>query len=107
MAAEAEERRGRIDVLVNSAGITHRGPAVEYREAEWDQILEVNLTGYFLGLPGGRPADDRARALSSSSTRPSPGAVGLARTVAYTSTKGGVKLLTRALAVEWGPRTYG
>ncbi|HEY7867890.1 MAG TPA: SDR family NAD(P)-dependent oxidoreductase, partial [Methylomirabilota bacterium] len=56
MAAEAEDRLGPIDVLVNSAGITHRGPAAEFPEAEWHRVLAVNLTGVFWGcqVVGGR-----------------------------------------------------
>ena len=49
MAAEAEAALGPIDVLVNSAGITHRSPAADFPEAAWHRVIAVNLTGVFLG----------------------------------------------------------
>src|SRR5262249_2010091 len=48
MVARSLEGWGRIDILVNNAGIDIIKPAVDYAEAEWDQILDVNLKGYFL-----------------------------------------------------------
>ena len=48
MVSRALDRWGRIDVLVNNAGIDIIKPAVDYAEAEWDQILDINLKGYFL-----------------------------------------------------------
>jgi len=47
MAADVEARLGPIDVLVNSAGITHRSPAADFPEAEWHRVIAVNLTGLF------------------------------------------------------------
>jgi NAD(P)-dependent dehydrogenase (short-subunit alcohol dehydrogenase family) len=104
MAAEAEDRLGPIDVLVNSAGITHRGPAAEFPEAQWHRVLAVNLTGVFWGcqVVGGRMlARERGSIVNIASIA---GQIGLSGTVAYTASKGGVVMLTRALAVEWAPR---
>jgi len=103
MAADVESRLGPIDVLVNSAGITHRAPAVDFPEAEWHRVIGVNLTGVFLpcqivGL--GMVARQSGRIINIASIA---GEIGLTGTVAYAASKGGVVMLTRALAVEWAP----
>ena len=103
MAAEVEERLGPIEVLVNSAGITHRSPAADFPEVEWHRVIAVNLTGVFNGcqVVGRRMlARRRGRIVNIASIA---GQIGLTGTVAYVSSKGGVVMLTRALAVEWAP----
>jgi NAD(P)-dependent dehydrogenase (short-subunit alcohol dehydrogenase family) len=101
MAAEVEERLGAVDVLVNSAGVTHRCPAVEFPEAEWHRVLAVNLTGVFWGCQVvGRCMLARRRG-SIVNIASIAGQIGLTGTVAYAASKGGVVMLTRALAVEW------
>jgi NAD(P)-dependent dehydrogenase (short-subunit alcohol dehydrogenase family) len=101
MAAEVEKRLGAIDVLVNSAGITHRCPAVEFPEAEWHRVLAVNLTGVFWGcqVVGRRMLAHRRGSIVNIASI--AGRIGLTGTVAYAASKGGVVMLTRALAVEW------
>jgi NAD(P)-dependent dehydrogenase (short-subunit alcohol dehydrogenase family) len=103
MAAEVEDRLGPIDVLVNSAGITHRGPADLFPEAEWHRVLGVNLTGVFWGcqIVGRRMLARRRGSIINIASI--AGQIGLAGTVAYAASKGGVVMLTRALAVEWAP----
>jgi NAD(P)-dependent dehydrogenase (short-subunit alcohol dehydrogenase family) len=103
MAAEVEDRLGAIDALVNSAGITHRSPAADFPEAEWHRVIAVNLTGVFHGcqVVGRRMlARRRGRIVNIASIA---GQIGLTGTVAYAASKGGVVMLTRALAVEWAP----
>jgi NAD(P)-dependent dehydrogenase (short-subunit alcohol dehydrogenase family) len=103
MAADVEARLGPIEVLVNSAGITHRSAAAEFPEAEWHRIIAVNLTGVFAAcqVVGRRMiARRRGRIVNLASIA---GQIGLQRTVAYAASKGGVVMLTRALAVEWAP----
>ena len=101
MAAEVEDRLGPIDVLVNSAGITHRGPADLFPEAEWHRVLGVNLTGVFWAcqIVGRRMLARRRGSIINIASI--AGQIGLAGTVAYAASKGGVVMLTRALAVEW------
>jgi gluconate 5-dehydrogenase len=103
MAREVETRLGPIEVLVNSAGITHRSPAVDFPEAQWHRVIAVNLTGVFLASQAvGRRmvARRRGRIINIASIA---GEIGLPGTIAYSASKGGVVQLTRALAVEWAP----
>ena len=101
MGDEAEARHGAIDVLVNCAGITHRSPAAEFPEAEWHRVLAVNLTGVFWGcqVVGQRMLARRRGSIVNIASI--AGQIGLTGTVAYAASKGGVVMLTRALAVEW------
>jgi gluconate 5-dehydrogenase len=105
MAAEVETAVGPVDVLVNSAGITRRHPAAEFPVADWERILAVNLTGVFLASQavGKRMIARRRGALVNIASI--AGQIGLSGTIAYSASKGGVVMLTRALAVEWAP--YG
>ena len=103
LAADVESRLGPIDVLVNSAGITHRAPAVDFPEDQWHRVIGVNLTGVYLPcqiVGRGMVARRRGRIINIASIA---GEIGLTGTVAYAASKGGVVLLTRALAVEWAP----
>jgi gluconate 5-dehydrogenase len=94
---------GPIDGLVNAAGVTRRVPAAEFPLADWERILAVNLTGSFLccqAVGRGMLARQRGRIVNVASIA---GQIGLPGTVAYSASKGGVVMLTRALAVEWAP----
>jgi NAD(P)-dependent dehydrogenase (short-subunit alcohol dehydrogenase family) len=103
MVARTLETWGRIDVLVNNAGIDIIKPAVDYAEAEWDQIVDINLKGYFLCSQAvGRPmiAQRSGSILMNGSIA---GSVGIRGLTPYASAKGGVDQLARTLAVEWAP----
>jgi NAD(P)-dependent dehydrogenase (short-subunit alcohol dehydrogenase family) len=94
----------RVDVLVNCAGITRRTPTLDVTEAEWESILDTNLTGTLRACQVfGRHMIERGygRIVNIASLA---SFVGLFEVAAYTASKAGVAGLTRALAVEWGPR---
>ncbi len=105
MCAAVTDAFGTIDVLVNNAGINpfYKRPE-ETTLAEWQQIIDVNLTGVFLTCKhAGRVmlAKGSGAIINVSSVA---GHVGLARTTAYCAAKAGVELITRQLAMDWAPR---
>ncbi|MBI1876774.1 MAG: SDR family oxidoreductase [Chloroflexi bacterium] len=94
---------GRIDILVNSHGLTKRIPSAEFPEEEWDRIIAVNLKGVFLCCQiVGRVMIQQQRG-SIINLASIGGLVGLPMSVAYCASKGGVVQLTRTLGVEWAP----
>jgi NAD(P)-dependent dehydrogenase (short-subunit alcohol dehydrogenase family) len=96
-------RYGRVDILVNNAGIARRRPTTELLTADWQAVVDVNLTAVFLCC----------RAAARSMIRAGRGSIvnvssimglsggGLYPNVSYQSTKGAIVNMTRALAVEW------
>jgi len=100
--ASACERLGAVDILVNAAGITSRAPTLTQSEAEWDAILETNLTGTLRGcrvFGHGMVQRGYGRIINVASLT---SYVGLLEVAAYAASKAGVAALTRSLAVEWG-----
>jgi NAD(P)-dependent dehydrogenase (short-subunit alcohol dehydrogenase family) len=99
------EQFARIDVLVCAAGITKRVSTLAMDPADWDRILETNVTGTLrscqvFGEPMVRQGSGRIVTIASLSSF-----VGLFEVAAYVASKSAVAGLTRALAVEWAP--YG
>jgi len=94
----------KIDILVNCAGITKRTPSLDVSDEEWDSILATKLTATFRACQVfGRPMLEKGygRIINIASLA---SFIGLHEVAAYTASKAGVAGLTRALAVEWGPR---
>ncbi len=93
---------GRIDVLVNAAGVWTEGPTEETGEADWDRVLGVNLKGTFFccryAIPHLKKTEGCIINLSSDA-----GVVGTPETAVYSASKGGVSLLTKSLALELAP----
>jgi NAD(P)-dependent dehydrogenase (short-subunit alcohol dehydrogenase family) len=95
---------GKVDILVNCAGITKRAPTLTFPEDNWHEILETNLTGTLRGCQVfGKHMLDRGHGriinIASLSTY-----LGLFEAAAYGASKAAVGSLTRSLAVEWSRR---
>lgn len=94
---------GGVDVLVNNAGILNVGTIEDYDLAEWQRILDVNLTGVFLGIRAVTPsmkAAGRGSIINISSIEGLAGTIGCH---GYTATKFAVRGLTKSTALELGP----
>ena len=94
---------GRIDILVNNAGLGANHDALDVTEADWDEMMNVNLRGLFFvtqAVARHMVARGYGRIVSMSSQG---GLVGIRRHAVYSATKGGVNQLTRVLALEWAP----
>ena len=90
-----------IDIVINNAGIQHRQPMLELALADWQRVIDTNLTSAFLigreaarrMVPRGRGKIINIGSLTSALAR--------ATVIPYTVAKGGIKLLTQGMAAEW------
>jgi NAD(P)-dependent dehydrogenase (short-subunit alcohol dehydrogenase family) len=95
------EEFGRIDILVNSAGITQRTPVIDFKEADWNRILETNLNGTMRACQvfGRKMLEQQyGRIINIASLAAMVAFNGVA---AYTASKAAVASLTKSLAIEW------
>jgi NAD(P)-dependent dehydrogenase (short-subunit alcohol dehydrogenase family) len=101
MVDTALEAWGRIDILFNGAAVLAYGTAIDMDEKDWTRIISVNLTGTFLCCKAVLPHMVRQGSGSIINVASTTGAHdACARAVAYVSSKGGVTLLTRAMAID-------
>ncbi len=95
---------GRLDVLVNNAGITRDNLAIRMKENEWDMVLNINLKGTFLCSQAAAKYMMKKRTGRIVNIASVSGILGTAGQANYASSKAGVIALTKALARELGPR---
>jgi NAD(P)-dependent dehydrogenase (short-subunit alcohol dehydrogenase family) len=99
----ALDKFGRIDVLLNSAGVGEGEPLLEATYESWKRVIAINLDGTFLGMRAVAPVMVQAGRGSIINISSILGKVGSAGAPAYCASKGGVALLTKATALELAP----
>lgn len=102
IVAKAVEAFGRLDILVNNAGIIRRCPSLDFTEADWDDVINVNLKSlFFLSQAAARQMikqGDGGKIINIASMLSFQGGI---LVPSYTASKSGVMGLTRLLACEW------
>ncbi|MFJ5837680.1 SDR family NAD(P)-dependent oxidoreductase [Streptomyces shenzhenensis] len=101
VVAEVERRHGRLDVLVNNAGLISYEPIHTLTLAEWERVVRVDQTGVFLGMRAAIPALRRAGGGSLINISSAWGVVGGVGTHAYHASKGAVRSMTRNAAITY------
>jgi len=102
-AIEQIEAQGPIDILVNNAGMTIRAPLHEFADADWHRIMKTNLdSAYYVGQAVARKMLPRrhGKIINICSVQSELGRPG---TAPYMASKGAMKMLTKGMAVDWGP----
>jgi len=102
MISQTVARWARLDILYNNAGIGYGMPVTQVPESEWDRLIDINLKGVFLGCKHAIPEMLKNGSGAIVSTASDAGLIGTAMLSPYCASKGGVVLLTKSLAVEWG-----
>lgn len=102
--AAAIERFGRIDVLMNSAGVAGGGPIHLIEIEEWDRVMDINLKGTFLASRAVLPQMLEQGSGSIINVASVEGIEGIEGGSAYNASKGAVVLLTRNMAIDYGRR---
>ncbi|HEV8403531.1 MAG TPA: 3-oxoacyl-ACP reductase family protein [Candidatus Limnocylindrales bacterium] len=104
LVARVIERFGRIDGLVNNAGLTQVGPFLDIDPADWDAVIRTDLTAAFHTCRAALPSMVERGSGTIVNVASRLGQMGVAETAAYSAAKAGLIGLTRALAREFGPR---
>ena len=97
-----EREVGPIDILVNNAGIQRRGPLEDFSEKDWQDLLNTNLTAVFLvsrQVAKGMITRKKGKIINIHSLQSEIARVTIAP---YSASKGGVKMLTKGMATDWG-----
>ena len=94
-------RFGKLDVLINNAGIFRASPVEATSSDEWDQVMDINAKGVFLGTKAAIPAMRDAGGGSIINLSSVAGLVGAAYSSAYSASKGAVRLLTKSTAIQY------
>ena len=99
---DVEEKVGTIDILVNNAGIIKRIPMIEMTKAQWDQVINVDLTGPFICSKAVLPRMIEKRSGKIINACSMMSELGRETVSAYAAAKGGLKMLTKNICSEYG-----
>lgn len=102
-AVAAIESRQPLDILINNAGMQLRGPLQDYDPADWRRIMQTNLdSAFYVGqaVAQGMIARGQGKIINICSVQSELGRPGIAP---YMATKGALKMLTKGMAIDWGP----
>ncbi|MFQ6110533.1 MAG: SDR family NAD(P)-dependent oxidoreductase [Nitrospinota bacterium] len=100
MVDSAAESLGGLDILVNSAGIYRPTPILEVEEEVWDEVIDVNLKGLYFCIQAALPHMLKRGGGKIVNMGSIAGEVGFQESSAYCASKGGVALITKALALD-------
>ena len=92
---------GKLDILVNNAGIWRRGHVLETSSEQWDDIMDVNAKGVFLGTKAAIPEMRKAGGGSIINISSTAGRVGSKTSAAYSASKGAVRIFTKSTAIQY------
>ena len=95
---------GRVDILMNNAGIVKQGKITEFSEADWDVVLNIDLKGTFLGCKKVIPEMEKQGGGKIVNIASIAGLIGFDNLSAYCAAKGGIIAYTRELALECAPK---
>src|SRR5439155_2365891 len=98
--AAAEDAFGPVSVLVNNAGIVRFGPIAETEPTAWRQVIDINLTGTYLGIRAVAPSMRKAGGGAIVNTSAAAGMIGQFGLASYVSSKWGLRGLTKTAALE-------
>ena len=101
--AAATERFGKLDVLVNNAGIVRTEQVLETTERIWEDVMSVNAKGVFFGVKAAIPAMRDAGGGSIVNISSSAGLTGSTQNAAYHASKGAVRIFTKVAAIQYAP----
>ncbi|QRG67026.1 glucose 1-dehydrogenase [Brevibacillus choshinensis] len=100
--AEAVRQYGKVDVLVNNAGVASPKTIANMEMAEWNKIMDINLNGCVIGMKYVIPEMQKVGGGSIINISSIGGIVGMAGTSPYTAAKGALRVLSKSAAVEYG-----
>ena len=92
---------GKLDILVNNAGIWRRGHVMETSSEQWDDIMDVNAKGVFLGTKSAIPEMRKAGGGSIVNISSTAGLVGSKTSSAYSASKGAVRIFSKSTAIQY------
>ena len=104
LMAEVVAEHGQLDIVVNAAGVAGGGPVHVLDEAEWDRVVDINLKGTFLVAKHAALAMLERRSGSIINIASIEGLEGTEGGSAYNASKGGVVMLTKSMAIDYGRR---